>query len=104
MDGKPLTEKDRFYIEKRIASNITPAQIARELGVHRSTIGREIKRNTAQDFNGLYSWRRADSFAKTRRSLVARDKAFSQLTEEIKAKIHERLTVHTSPDVISGEM
>jgi len=102
--GKHLTKEDRFYIEKRLAEEISPSQIARELGVHRSTITREIKRNTALDFNGLYCYTVAQKTADTRRSNASADKKFVQLTDEVTAYIHKRLQVHTSPHVISGEM
>jgi len=104
MGGKHLTKENRFYIEKRLAEEISPAQIAKELGVHRSTIVREVKRNTAPDFKGLYCYQVAQNTAATRRSNALASKKFAQLNDEVTGYIHERLGVHTSPDVISGEM
>lgn len=104
MDGKHLTQEARFYIEKRLADNISRSQIARELGVHHSTVLREIKRNTAPDFKQLYSYLRAGSLAKTRRATASSAKAFKLITEDVKRFISERWVVHTSPDVISGEL
>ena len=37
-----------------LSKNIPLSEITKDLGVHRSTISREIKRNTAPDFKGLY--------------------------------------------------
>jgi IS30 family transposase len=104
MGGKHLTQQERFYIEKRLADNISKYQIARELAVHPSTISREIARNTAPDFKKLYSCRRAETLARHRRSAASTGRAFSQFTEEVKRFIYDRLLVHTSPDVISGEL
>ncbi len=104
MGGKHLTPEARFYIEKRLADNISRSQIARELGVHHTTVSREIKRNTAPDFKQLYSYRLAKTMAYTRRAKASAGKAFRHLTEEVKHFIAERLAAHASPDVISGEL
>ena len=104
MGGKHLTQESRFYIEKRLAEEISLSQIAKELGVHRSTISREVKRNTAADFKGLYCYGVAQKEAETRRSKASSGKKFGMLTDEVIAYIHQRLQLHTSPDVISGEM
>ncbi|PAV02351.1 hypothetical protein CBG25_11425, partial [Arsenophonus sp. ENCA] len=66
MKGKHLNLHERFYIEKRIIDGVTQATIARELGLSRSTVSRELKRNTDPAFHGLYSCRRADTLAKAR--------------------------------------
>ncbi|NJD86195.1 hypothetical protein EWM60_17630, partial [Candidatus Erwinia dacicola] len=66
MQGKHLTQKERFYIEKRRGEGVKPATIARELDLPRSTISRELRRNTDPAFNGVYSCRRADSLARER--------------------------------------
>jgi IS30 family transposase len=67
MQGKHLTQKERFYIEKRRAEGVNPATIARELDLPRSTVSRELRRNTDPTFNGIYSCRRADTLARGRR-------------------------------------
>jgi len=43
---KHLSEFDRGKIKALLEEGLSPAQIARRLGRHRSTIGREIKRGT----------------------------------------------------------
>lgn len=40
MQGKHLTQKERFYIEKRRAEGVNQATIARELDLPRSTVSR----------------------------------------------------------------
>jgi len=42
---KHLTEKQRYTIEKLLAQDFTKSKIAEILGVHKSTISRELKRN-----------------------------------------------------------
>ncbi|WP_440866049.1 helix-turn-helix domain-containing protein [Symbiopectobacterium purcellii] len=51
MQGKHLTQKERFYIEKRRGEGVNQATIARELALPRSTISRELRRNTDPTFN-----------------------------------------------------
>ncbi|WP_072103412.1 helix-turn-helix domain-containing protein, partial [Yersinia pekkanenii] len=46
MQGTHLTQKERFYIEKRRDDRVNQATIARELQLPRSTISRELRRNT----------------------------------------------------------
>src|SRR5688500_4417780 len=104
MGVKHLTRESRFYIEQQVGKNISLSEIARDLGVHRSTISREIKRNTAPDFQGLYCYIIAQTIADKKRSEASRDNKFSELTDEVKSYIHDRLQVHTSPNVIAGEM
>lgn len=57
---------DRVLIQVRLADGKTPAAIAREVGVHRSTICREIARNRGSD--GTYLACRAQRQAVIRRS------------------------------------
>nr|WP_205068316.1 helix-turn-helix domain-containing protein [Photobacterium phosphoreum] len=64
MGVKHLTSEDRFYIEKRRIDNTSMRTIAKELGCSPSTISREVKRNTPDDFLGLYSHRAATNLSK----------------------------------------
>ncbi len=47
-----LTEKDRFYIEKRRKDRVPVAQIAAELGYSRQTIYMELKRGSFEKLDG----------------------------------------------------
>ncbi|WP_162475405.1 helix-turn-helix domain-containing protein [Candidatus Erwinia dacicola] len=76
MQGKYLTQKERFYIEKRRGEDINQATIAKELKLPRSTISRELRRNTDPAFNGVYSCRRTDSLARVRRHNPLPDNVF----------------------------
>ncbi len=57
MQGKHLTQKERFYIQKRRGEGLNQATIARELNLSCSTISRELRRNTDPTFNGVYCCR-----------------------------------------------
>ncbi|WP_408613109.1 helix-turn-helix domain-containing protein [Limibacter armeniacum] len=62
-----LTSVDRLYIALSLKLGQTQAEIARELDVHRSTICREIKRNS---FQGKYLPHLADQLYKARKVLA----------------------------------
>lgn len=104
MQGKHLTQKERFYIEKRRGEGINQSSIARELDLPRSTISRELRRNTDPTFKGIYSCRRAETLARERRHKLVPDNAFHQLEPHIQDFIRQKLSTHTSPEVISGRL
>ena len=104
MQGKHLTQKERFYIEKRRGEGVNQANIAREIDLPRSTICRELRRNTDPTFNGVYCCRRADTLARGRRHKPLADNAFHQLEPHIQDFIRQALSTHTSPEVISGRL
>lgn len=58
---KHLTQKERFYIEKALQKKIPVAQIAKELGYHRSTIYKEIKRGSF--IRTMYDWTTKKEYA-----------------------------------------
>ena len=104
MSHRQLNHQDRFYIEQRLAEGDSPGKIGLTLGVHRTTISREIKRHTPVNFNGVYCHRLATRLAREKRSAAKKSVAFQQIQGQIKEFIHDRLSTHTSPDVISGEL
>ena len=104
MGTKHLTKEQRFLIEKQLAEKTSPSKIAQMLGIHRSTVWREIKRNTSPDFNGLYCYRVAQKTSELRKNEAKKGKKFNKLTPDVISYIHSRLKVHTSPDVIAGEL
>ena len=104
MDAKHLTQEDRFYIEKRLTDNTSIRCIAKELGRCPGTISREVRRNTPSDFQGLYSHRAATNLSEYRRTKASKNKAFKGICTFIDSYIRERLSTHTSPDIISGEL
>ncbi|WP_154236430.1 helix-turn-helix domain-containing protein, partial [Yersinia enterocolitica] len=104
MQGKHLTQKERFYIEKRRDEGVNQATIARELQLPRSTISRELRRNTDAAFNGVYSCRRAETLDRGRRQKARPDNVVDQLEPHIQEFIWQSLSNHTSPEVISGRL
>ncbi len=104
MQGKHLTQKERFYIEKRRGEGVNQATIARELALPRSTISRELRRNTDPTFNGVYCCRRADTLVRGRRHKPLPNNAFYPLEPHIQNFIRQALSTHSSPEIISGRL
>nr|WP_243464984.1 IS30 family transposase [Photorhabdus temperata] len=70
----------------------------------RSTISRELRRNTDSAFNGTYSCRRAETLAWVCRHKPLPDNAFHHLEPQVQDYIRLALSTHTSPEVISGRL
>ena len=95
---KHLTAQQRYEISFRLQNKERPTDIAMALGVHRSTISREIRRNKAP--HGRYNAEKAQWLSDRRMS--AR-KHYTVLTDEIKVYIDHKLTQEQwSPEQISG--
>jgi transposase, IS30 family len=93
-----LTGEQRCQIEALKRSRMSNAAIARQLGVDRATIGREITRNRAR---GGYRGRTACKKATARRACASA--APRKMTSALLALIKEKLTREQwSPDQISG--
>ncbi len=65
--------------------------IAGELERSPSAISRELKRNTPDDFNGLYCSRAADKLAKARRTDASKSKAFKSTDSFVDGYLRQSL-------------
>lgn len=95
MSYSRVTWEDRIKIKLLLQQGKCPADIAREVGKHRSTIGREIKRNSG---GRGYRVKQAQYMAEARES--AKHVAY-KLTEELKRLIEHLLGKKWSPQQIS---
>jgi IS30 family transposase len=107
--GRYLSAEDRDKIAVMVAEGATRAEIARKLGRHRSTIGREIERNSdlvhsATDTVCAYYAGRAQKRAevRTRRPKVA--KLRSNVNPELHVHVQTKLTARWSPEQISKHL
>jgi len=94
---KHLTQQQRYYIYTRLSNYTSVISIAHELNLPKSTIYREIKRNS---YNGRYSPEHAHIVSLSRREKPS----FSQITPKVKEFIIEKLKLHWSPEQISSQM
>jgi len=94
----PLTQEQRYHISGLLKAGNLQSTIADSVGVHKSTISRELARNTGE--RG-YRPKQADELADKRRRKA---KKRIKLTPELQVRITEQLLLDHSPDQISGAL
>ena len=99
-----ITLADRRRLHQMIATKAPVNEMARLLGRHRSTIYREIRRNTFHDrdlpdYDGYYGTL-ANDLAKERRSRLRKLRRHASLPEEIISQLKARW----SPEQIAGRL
>ena len=92
-----LTQKQRYTISVCLKEKMSIAQIARMIGVDKSTVSREIRRNS--NSSGRYTCRDVEMFA---RMNAGRSHRPRKMTEELKDEITELLRKKWSPETIVG--
>lgn len=95
---------DRRRLHHLVAAKVPINEMARQLGRHRSTIYREIKRNTIRDrelpdYDGYYSTV-ADSISRERRRRQRKLRRYPALRAEIISQLEARW----SPEQIAGRL
>lgn len=95
---KQLTLKERYHIQALIKVGYKQKEIAKEVGCSKSTISRELKRNSNP--NG-YKAESAEVATKQRHKSKPKDKA---ITKNIEKYIRKHLKLDWSPEQISGRM
>jgi len=95
-----ITFEERYTLGLLRQRGLAPAAIARVLGRHRSTIGREVRRNgTPRD--GCYRPQLADWYARGRRAQSRRNQRFSAADWE---RIQFLLREDWSPEQVAGRL
>lgn len=95
MSYTQLTQEQRYQISALLKTEHTPTKIAAEIGVNKSTVSRELRRNRGK--RG-YRPKQAHRFAKQRR----RKSAHNRISTEIWTQIDEKLRQDWSPEQVSG--
>ena len=93
-----ITREERYTLSILKKQGLSNAAIARALGRHRSTIGRELRRNTTHP-DGSYRYTRAQNAANGRRSRSRRN---SHFTAGHWRGIEALLRADLSPEQVSG--
>ena len=93
-----LTLKERYALAVLRQQGLSAAAIGRALGVHRSTIGREVRRNR-KVLDGGYRPQLADWYARGRRSRSRRNQHF---TTQDWTRIRSLLQREWSPEQVAG--
>jgi len=101
MSHKQLNQKQRYHIFGLLEAGYNQTQIANEVGVHKSTISRELKRNVFWWGSRIAQYKPdyAQAYCKDRHKRKAKR---VKLTKKVKAFICEKLKEQWSPEQISG--
>lgn len=94
---RQLTCEQRYTIGSLLKSNYSQTDIAKIIGVDKSTLSREIKRNSGQR---RYRWKQADKKAQARR----KDKSPPRIGKDVWDKVKTHLKEDWSPEQISGRL
>jgi IS30 family transposase len=95
-----LCNEERFYIWQALREGNTQKQIAEVLGLHPSTLSREIKRNTYPQCH-FYTYHWAKQIVKYRKQDANRHKA-RKLTTDCARLITQLVRQYLSPEQVSG--
>ncbi len=93
---KQLTQYQRYHIRIYLKAGYSQSKIATLIGVHKSTISRETRRNTDA---GHYKPQKAHLKALNRRKAAAK---FIKMRPELICRIEQLLELDFSPEQISG--
>ena len=96
MSYKQLTLRERYGIKAYMQAGISKNRIAELIGVHKSTIYREVDRNKG---SGGYDPELAQKKTEARREGARKHIRFS---DEVKERVEELLRLDFSPEQISG--
>lgn len=96
---RQLTPGERYELSALRRQGLRPAEIARALGRHRSTVTREIRRNRCRD--GAYRPATADDFARWRRARSRRNQRFTAKDWTVVVRYLKR---EWSPEQIAGRL
>ena len=95
--NKELTLYERYYIDTSLQNNVSIPKIAENLKRHKSTIYREIKRNS--DEKKEYSPQKAHDLSVYRKKTALKH---IKLTSQLKSEINSYLYDFHSPEQIAG--
>lgn len=97
---KHFTIKEREKLFEFIAQGLKPIEIAQKLGRSRSSISRELKRNSNED--GSYSPSEAEKKYHQRRKRCVRKKCLDNI--KLREYVTKKLQEYWSPEQISGRL
>lgn len=98
---RQLTSGERYALSALRKQGLTQTAIARALGRHRSTISREVRRNSRDRQGQAYRPALADDYARWRRSRSRRNRRFR---EKDWSQVVGRLEEFWSPEQIAGRL
>ena len=101
MKYQQLTLEERLLISHLLKQGFNPAEVARQIGRHRSTIVRELARNRCDGIDNCYRYSRAHRRTVARRRRSRRNRHY---TERDFALVRKLLRQELSPEQIVGHI
>ncbi len=101
MKYQQLTLEERVLIAHLLKQGFNRAEIGRQMGRHRSTIGRELTRNTCYGYDSSYRYSRAHRKTVARRRRSRRNRHYA---ERDFALVRRLLRLDYSPEQIVGHI
>lgn len=101
MKYQQLTLEERVLISHLLRQGFSRSEIGRQIGRHRSTIGRELARNTCHGYDSSYRYSRAHRKTVARRRRSRRNRHYS---ERDFALVRKLLRLDYSPEQIVGHI
>jgi transposase, IS30 family len=103
MEYKQLDFVKRCQIYGFLKAGYNNSQIAKEIGVHKSTLSRELKRNITFFYTKLGSWQYKPTYAQRYASNRHKIKPkYLKFTKEVEAFVREKILCDWSPEQIGG--
>jgi transposase, IS30 family len=102
MPQTQLSNCERYVITHMHHAGFCNTQIARRLGRHRATIGRELRRN--RDVFGGYHYDPAQRLAEQRRTAASRRYKLDAPGSDLGRYVRRKLREHWSPQQIAGRL
>ncbi len=102
MSYKHLTIEERYHIQAYREAKKSQKEIAQMLGVHPSTISREIKKNSSK-INKRYNAKKADKISNDKRMYASR-KSNLKMTKKVKNYIVKYIEDDYSPEQVSATL
>jgi IS30 family transposase len=102
MTYQQLTLDERYQIQALLKCRQEPSGIAEQLGRHRSTLYRELQRNSDSQAVAPYLAARAQRRARARR--VVKGAASRKIHGKLKRLVEQKLRLSWSPEQISGRL
>jgi IS30 family transposase len=99
MTYRQITSEQRYMLAALRTQGLSASAIAQHLSCHRSTIGRELRRNSSND--GRYRASKAQELTNGRRSRSRRNQHFTCAELE---RVNVLLREHWSPQQIAGRL
>ncbi len=104
MSYTQLNAEERLKLESWRMDEVSHGEMARRLGCHRSTVGRELVRN-GNAYSGWYRAKAAEKSCRRRRSDVNKLVHKKMLVDSVLVRyVETKLCAHWSPEQIAGRL